>query len=753
MVEPSRAVELSEYFHTGTEVVAGWSWFTSPAGEYLEPSQLSDEQFESCASPSTVAGALRSRGELSRDEPPDLDGQDHWYRASVCAVDWPREDVGGRRTLVFDGLATVAIVWFNGERVLEAENMYRRFAVDVTDLLRPQNEIVICFGALTPRLKTRKGPRRWPTRIVSERNLRFFRTTLLGRMPGWTPPWPAVGPFRPVRLVSAEAFIVHELRAAPSIDDEGPRVDVSVVVSVLNDAPPPTADFEIADHSYALSLEAVGGGRWAGRVTARPQGVEPWWPHTHGAQPLYAAQLRLRSGGREEAFDLGCLGFRALRLLPSERFGFELNGVEVFCRGACWTPLDIVTLGASARQLREALEQVKAAGMNMLRVAGVMTYETRAFHDLCDELGILVWQDFMFANMDYPRADARFDAEVEAEVSQLLERIGRCCSTALLCGGSETEQQAAMMGIAESDWRHPLWREQLPMLVGRYCTSVPYWHSSPGGRGLPFWPHDGCTHYFGVGAYQRDFSDARVAGVRFASECLAFANPPEPGGAFESQPDQPLGRVPRDAGASWDFADVTEHYVVRLFGQQARELRHDDPEAYLRLARQAVAIVARRVQGDFRDPATECRGSIILMLRDFEPGSGWGVIDALGKPKAMYHALAAAWAARSVWLVDEGLSGLTAVIANDPAEPLDATLVIRVLGHAGNVQREHAEALHVDGHGYRRVRVEEVLGAFFDSTYSYRFGPLGFARIEVALQIDGRTLSEDIFEPRVDPAS
>src|SRR6185295_9883626 len=107
----------------------------------------------------------------------------------------------------------------------------------------------------------------------------------------------------------------------------------------------------------------------------------------------------------------------------NDGFALEVNGERIFCRGACWTTADIVTLAGTAASYRELLTLARDAGMNMLRVGGTMIYEADAFYDLCDELGILVWQEFMFANMDYPASDAAFLAEVSAEARQVLARL------------------------------------------------------------------------------------------------------------------------------------------------------------------------------------------------------------------------------------------------------------------------------------------------------------------------------------------
>ena len=213
--------------------------------------------------------------------------------------------------------------------------------------------------------------------------------------------------------------------------------------------------------------------------------VERWWPHTHGEPALHDVRLLVdrqvhldsRSAGDGETqsiVDAGRIGFReiAFGARPThdvERYGLDLhvNGVPVFARGAVWTPIDAVGMAPDERDLRAALIHVREAGMNMLRLPGTGAYETSTFHDLCDELGILVWQDFMFANFDYPIADEHFRATVTREASEVLGALGGRPSLAVVCGNSEVEQQVAMLGLDPSLGRGELFDELLPGLSGR----------------------------------------------------------------------------------------------------------------------------------------------------------------------------------------------------------------------------------------------------------------------------------------------
>ena len=149
-----------------------------------------------------------------------------------------------------------------------------------------------------------------------------------------------------------------------------------------------------------------------------------------------------------------------------------------------------------------------------------MVYETDAFYECCDELGLMVWQDFMLANMDYPHDDEDFREAIEAEARWQVNRLSRHPSVAVWCGGSEVEQQAAMFGAEASSWLSPLFEESLRDIVADFGNGAPYWPSTPTGGALPFHVGEELAHYYGVGAYKRPIADVRSAGVRFSPECL-----------------------------------------------------------------------------------------------------------------------------------------------------------------------------------------------------------------------------------------
>lgn len=716
-----------------SEALDAWTVARSAAGAIADPADAAyaDLRWLPATVPGTVAGALRAAGEWSEDAPADLDADDWWFHTEFTAA-------AGAGLLQLDGLATVADVWLNGAHVLFSDDMFHAHEVRVD--LAARNRLDVRFAALAPLLAGR-GPRpRWKTRIVEHQRLRFLRTTLLGRMPGWTPLAPAVGPWRSVRVLAGDPPAVRLERMAATVGADGPMLHAIVHLAEVRD--PAGVRLRVAGGEFHAAVSAAGDG-WRAEVVAVTDGAERWYPHTHGRPALHDVTLVV--DGVEHA--LGRVGFRSLQVdegADGRGFGVVVNGVPVFCRGALWMSLDAVTLQATEAELRSALALVVAAGMNMVRVPGTTVYETDLFHTLCDEYGVMVWQDLMLANFDYPAGDEAFVGLVTTEVRQLARRLGMHPSTTVVCGGSEVEQQAAMMGVAAGDFPNALAREVVPAALADELADVPYVPCSPSGGVHPFSVDAGIGHYFGVGAYLRPLEDARRMSVRFASECLAFANVPPSTTVDELLPEGDRAphsprwkaRVPRDRGAGWDFDDVRDHYVRECFGLDPMLVRYSDPERYLDLGRAAVVVAMEATVDEFRRVGSSCRGALVLMLRDLWHGAGWGVIDAAGRPKSAYFALSRANAPQAVRAFDEGLNGVALHLHNDRPQPLHTALEVTLFGVAGQVLDAARQDVTLDAHAGMVLSADAVLGAFRDLTHAYRFGPPSYDVLRARLLAD-----------------
>jgi len=748
MIDPSGRSSPTDWMLLGTAP----EWFAEPGS--LPPPEAG---WIRAFVPGTVAQALHAAGEWDFDRPIDFDAQDYWYR---CAWRQDSPSAMTRHELRFAGLATFADVWLNGERILQADNMFREYVVDVTRHLAADNELVICFRALASALAIRRPRPRWKTRVVSQQQLRWIRTTLLGRIPGWTPPVAPVGPWRSVSLSRVEPASIQDVDVRPSL--EGTTGVVHVTWRMPGPLPPgATATVTVGDVSTDLTIRPADDPEDGYSVSGltRIEGVAPWWPHTHGAPALYPCVLRVLDGTRVLAeHPCDALGFASIQAdTTDEGFGLIVNGLPVFCRGACWTVQDLLSLQGSEDSLRQTLTIVRDAGANMIRVGGTMTYESDAFYRLCDELGLLVWQDFMFANMDYPADDRAFFESVTSEAAYQLRRLSRHVSIALYCGNSEVEQQAAMLGMPRPLWRGALFDRLLPDLCASGDPRRPYVPSTPSGGTLPFHVGTGISHYYGVGAYLRPTEDVRRAQVRFTPECLGFSNVPDPGVVAEVfGGDLPAmhdprwkRRLPRDTGPGWDFEDVRDHYLARMFSVDAVRLRSADTAKYLDLSRVTTGELMARVFAEWRGTSSTCQGALVWFLKDFWPGAGWGVLDSHAWPKPCFYYLRRAWQPQAVLITDEGLDGLRLHVVNDRDRPLRGYVELQLIRDGATIVAETRTVCTVPAHGRMSHPADALLDRFHDVSYAYRFGPPQYDVACAALVDDaGETLSEAFWFPQ-----
>jgi beta-mannosidase len=633
------------------------------------------------------------------------DDDDHWFRTQI-RVDGPAP------TLVFKGLATICDLFVDGKPAARSESMFLECRLPMAP---GTHEVAVCARALTPVLALPRRPRaRWRTRVVPNGNLRWVRTSFLGRAPMFGLRPPLVGPWRPVEV----------WREPPGTIDVRARLqggDGSIEIR----APADAGKLEITLASKTTPLPPGGG-------TVRISRPELWWPHTHGDPHLYPVHIRT-----DAHTIVRKVGFRQLSWSSdTDADGLELgvNGTRIFVRGAVWTP-------PPRDEIRSTLERAREAGMNMVRIPGTTCYERPEFHDACDDLGILLWQDLMFANLDYPFADDAFEALAVAEVDQVLAEVASRPSLAVVCGSSEVEQQVAMLGLPPELADGHFFSNVVPERLRACEIDAPYIRSAPSGGTFPFRTNRGVASYFGVGAYRRPVEDVRRAEVRFASECLAFANVPN---------ENPTGRsvgVMRDPGAAWDFADVRDHYLV------ARDGISPSDADYWERSRFVTGELMAEVFGEWRRAASPSNGGLVLWLRDLAPGSGWGVLERNGTPKVAWYQLRRALAPVAVWMVDEGLNGIGVHVANDTSDLVRARLRVAIYQDEEIVVGTGQEALELQPHETIQRDFEEILGGFADVNYVYRFGEPQHDVVVATLEHEGRVLSQAFRYPAGRPSS
>ncbi|MCA8144393.1 glycosyl hydrolase 2 galactose-binding domain-containing protein [Burkholderia vietnamiensis] len=717
----------------------------TPAGAVSAPSALpAGAAWIAAPVPGTVAQALAVAGRL--DEAASLDERDHWYRVELRGH--------GARLLRFHGLATLAQAWLDDTPILHSDSMFVTHDVRVT--LAGQHTLFVCFRALAPHLRTARAARRarWRTRLAEPATLRTVRTSLLGHMPGWFPHHVPTGPWRPVDVLDpAEGTVPAHCDLHARVDGDTGWLDAELTFA----APLPDAfAARLSCGEHHATLERAGADRLLATVAV--PNVRLWWPHTHGEPVLYDIALHVGA----ERIVLGATGFRTIEQHAGDDgngFGLRVNGTPVFARGACWSSAAPLALHADDATYARLLGLARDAGFNMIRVGGTMTYEADAFHAWCDRLGLMVWQDFMFANFDYALDDRAFADAVDAEADQFLARRRASPSLAVLCGGSEIAQQAAMSGLGPKQRAVELTAERLAARAAAWRPDVPYVSDSPDGGVLPFVPRERVSHYYGVGAYLRPLDDARRADVRFASECLAFANVPcdatlERIGRPHPHEPRWKAAVPRDPGASWDFDDVRDHYLRTLYDVAPERLRREDPARYFELSRAVIADVMRETFSEWRRTGSRCAGALVWQFQDVMPGAGWGLLDAAHLPKSGWYALRQVLQPVQIVVVDEGLNGLDVHVINERPAPLTASVELVALRDGRTPVARCGGQVRLAAHDAVRLGSAELLGRFFDWTYAYRFGPCEHDTVVASLRgDDGALLSQAFhFPSRTHPA-
>ncbi len=731
-----------------TELLASWSYArTAPGGT---PDDFVHVGGARCVG-RLLADAGRDPVELGGHD--DLDSFDHHYRIQLDAREVAQ---GARITARLPVVATIGTISWNGEVIAESQTSFVPVTVDLTDRIVDGGTLDVCCHALSEWLGSTKRQRpRYRSRLVADQRLRFARASLLGRIPAWSPPVPAVGLSGPTELRTETGAQIDSVALVPRVgaDGEGElrvRVELAQADGVVG------ATLTCGEHSATLAISSGPNPVIVGSV--RIPGVRRWWPHTHREPVLYDVALHLDLGhGQIETRPLGRSGFRTLsvdRGTDGEGFTIAVNGIDVFCRGSAWMPVDPRDPCVGIDELRSMLTRCRATGLNMLRLTGVTGWEQPEFYDLCAELGIMVWQDLPFATLDQP-TDADFIRALSIETRSNLRRFSSSPAIVVVCGASERQQQAAMLGLDQDIVTDAVASAVLAEELESSDLDIAFVACSPSGGHLPFVADRGVSHYYGVGAYLRPLTDTRHANVRFTSECLAFANVPEPAtidrflADGEAPPTHPRWkqRVPRDRGAGWDFEDVRDHYFAVVTGEDPFALRQRDVDRYLELGRVTSAVVMTAAFQEWRRPTSTCAGALTWFLRDLWRGAGWGLIDSDGRAKAPFGALADTWSPVAIGLIDEGVNGVDVWVHNDRADRFTGVVEICLVRDTRSTQLHRTGTIEVEPHGSLHLRADEVVGRFTDPSDAYRFGPRDHDGITARLiDLHGSTVARYVLD-------
>ena len=739
-------------------LTADWKVSASVAGVISDPSGLcSDSVTDSSYSgvvPGTVAMAVNGSPPHCWTPESDYDDKDWWYQTDFNVSKPAADEVISLR---FHGLATLCEIWLNGEKLLLTDNMFRVYQIDISDKIQSSNNLVLVFRSIKHQLSLAKRARpKWKTKLTGDQQMRWIRTSVLGYVNAWTPLVKCIGPWRDAEVVYEKTLVKERLTVASRLEAGRAKLRVNGQFKCIGSKAELTAaKVEIAGQQLPLQIQ-----RDQNLVNINGEldvsQVDFWWPHTHGKQARYNCRIKLTFDGLEKIYEVGQIGFKSVDF-DTTKSQMSVNQQAVFCRGVCWTTSDFLSFNGSEEKLTRQLTLLKEAGVNLIRVGGTMVYESDSFYRLCDQLGILVWQDFMFASMDYPVEDSEFLQNTSAEVSDQLSRLSRHVCIASYCGNTDVKAQAAMFGLPKEAWSNLLFDEIMPELCEDIHPQIPYFSSSPDGGALPFHLGDGITHYWGVGAYMRPADDPNISRVKFASEGMGQSHLPVKATINEwiGKNRQPLfdaewlSRIPKDLGAGWDFEQIRDFYIQQLFKLDPVYLRRTNPQRYLDIARVTTGEVLANVFRQWRRLNSQCNGGLIWFARDFWPCAGFGIIDSSDRPKAAYYLLKKVWAKQALLLNSEGLDGCAFTLINDSHEPLEAVLEVSLYSESGGLTKRVESSVSLQQHQTDEIKVDALLEAFYDSAYNYQFGEPAFDVLGGRL-IDqaGELISEDYFFSR-----
>ncbi|PJF43295.1 MAG: beta-mannosidase [Candidatus Thermofonsia Clade 1 bacterium] len=592
--------------------------------------------------------------------------------------------------LCFEGLDTFAEVYLNGAHILSSQNMFvPQRAAAKAHLRAGENRLAVRFESALRRgkaLEAQHGVRAvWngdPSRV-------YVRKAQYHYGWDWGPRLLTAGIWRPLYVEAYQARIA-ELHVQPSLSDDLARADLLVQAHIQGEAE--SARLTLYDPSGAL-IESVQVAPLdsAVRHTFTLKAPRLWYPHGYGAQARYRVVAELIGArGVLDRRDVR-LGLRKVRLVQAPladqagtSFYFEINNVPIFCSGANWIPADSFTPRLTATRYHEWLKLAVEANMLMLRVWGGGIYEDEAFYELCDELGVLIWQDFMFACGMYP-AYSEFLENVRAEALAQLKRLRHYACIVLWCGNNEDYQIAESLQAYDPDFSgafaqtafpaREIYERLLPKLCAEHDPTRPYWPGSPYGGKSVMDQTVGDRHTWEIWhGNMADYQDyARYSG-RFISEFGMQALPILPTlEAFTAPEERTLesAALRYHNKASEGFMRLN-HYLTRNVG-----LADALPEyAYLTQLVQAEAAAAafESWRLGWREHGKRyIGGALIWQLNDCYPAISWALVDYYLRPKPAYYRVKRALAPLALILSAEGPK-VTCWAVSQRLQLLEATL-------------------------------------------------------------------------------
>lgn len=620
------------------------------------------------------------------------------------AFEW-HDDGNTRHDLVARGLDTVATVTLNGTVIARTENQHRCYRWPAAGILREgANELVIEFAAPVPEAAAR-ARRYGALPHVNHHDFNQLRKTASHFGWDWGIDVAGAGIWQPIGVESWSGTRIASVRPLVSVGSDGTGI-LTAHVELERDgaADPGGADVTVTVSGHGRRVSAAGraaAGTRTAVVEVTVPGVRRWWPAGHGGQPLYDITVSAGDSGWT-----GRTGFRTVRVntapdAAGRPFELYVNDELVQVRGVNWIPdhafLTEIDAGRYARRLADAVD----ANVNLIRVWGGGIYESEDFYRRADELGILVWQDFLLACAAYAEED-HLAGEIEAEAREQITRLSPHPSLVIWNGANENLWGYADWGwpaaLAGRTWGDGYYRDLFPRLLAEldptrfYCPGSPY---SFGDYLHPNDPRNGTTHIWDVWNH-RDYTVYRDYAPRFVSE-FGFQGPPAWSTLTRVVHDEPLDPYGPQMLVHQKASRGNEKLARGARGHLPEPATTEDWHWGTQL-NQAQAI--RFGIEHFRSLAPRCTGMILWQLNDNWPVISWAAVDFDEHRKPLWFALRDAYAprlatiqprpsARAAASAFEGTAPdqdvLALVLLNDTASPWDGVFTVSRIDFDGTV--------------------------------------------------------------------
>ncbi len=631
--------------------------------------------------------------------------------------------------LVFEGIDTYAEVWLNHELLFFADNQFRTWNHDVKDLLKKKNLLEVFF---IPYDSTQTALYEQTTPHLPEKYA-VSRKAPYQHGWDWAPKYKNVGIWKPVRLVGwDEARLENAYIVTKSANEGKAELALHLDFNTFK-----TGDYEVSVcfdgkqiDGFPIKLSGEKQHSIIDLIVERPV---LWWPNEMGEQPLYDFEVRLLKEGKlldSKSFKSGIRTFEMVDEPDSigRAFYFKVNGEPMYAKGANYIPEEMIETWTDKDKTLELLQLAKEAHFNMLRVWGGGIYPSDDFFNICDSLGILVWEDFMYAGTMYPYDEAFLD-NVRIEAEEQIRRPASHPSLALWCGGNEISEGYYNWGWQQSlNWSEEddraikagydtLFESILPNAVNNFDGTRPYWPSSPSkGWGRPESLTQGDVHYWGVWWGEQPYEVYREKVGRFNSEY-----------GYQSYPD--LQTLKEAAYVDKNFAlladyegdslykKICENAFLNAHDKHARGIRqvNDFIEKYYRKPTNLAEYVylSQLSQAYGMETAIESHrmakpynmGTLYWQLNDAWPVISWSSIDYYGRPKALQYKLKTLYA--PVLLSLDNQSGKV-FITSDKMQNTKGILNISINDFYGNKLLEQNVDVKLEANGNKAFAIDEL---------------------------------------------